>query len=380
MWFMLKNKFRFIMIPLAACLFLTACGNEEATQAQYKEALMAPESANYDTVSVESGDYIVTSQGSVSIDFPTEIDLCWETEGTTMKELLVEKGQEVQAGDVLMTFEIASDKIALEELEIKLLRMREDYARKKDVLEIEIAEAEEEAEEIEDGHSYRIAVLNIEKQRISYEQYVYETEKSIVELQEQITEYKETIANNQLVAPIDGVISSVVYYSAGDDIEVGEKLISMYATDTFILKVSNADDKLRYNMEVSVKNTNQANAQTYIGRVVSAPNILPSGVNQDYAIIELEEGLKLEDYGFRAGPGGRGFGFSVSIEFTANLQELHSVLLTDKSALQKEDGKYFVYILEDGAIHKRFVSVGLSSKNSAWIIDGLSDGQELILD
>ena len=379
---MLKNKKRFILLLMAvsAGLGLTACQKQEQEQMQVVEEMLAPETANYNTVLVKTGDYVVTSQGSVSIEFPTEIDLCWESEGTTMKELLVEKGQEVKAGDVLMTFEVESDQIELEEMEIQLQRKKEDYARKKDAQEVELAKAEAEAEEIENGHSYRIAVLNVEKQRIAYEKYVYETEKSIAELEEKIAEWKETAANNTLTAPIDGVISSVVYYSEGDSIDVGEKLISMYATDSVILKVNNADGKLRYNMEVTVETVNQANAKPRSGRVISAPNILPSDVEQDFALIALDEALSIEDYGYRGGPGGRGFGFTLSMEYSADYQKLQDVLVVSKNAIRKEDGKYFVYILEDGAVHKRYVSVGLSSKTSAWILDGLSEGQDLILD
>lgn len=379
---MLRNKVRFFvfLMTVAACLCLTGCQQKKEEQAPSAEAMLAPKKINYNTVSVEKADYVMTSQGSVSIEFPSAIDLCWETEGAAMKELLVEKGQEVKAGDVLVVFEIASDKIALEELEIQLLRKQEDYMRKKDAQEVELAKAEEEAEEIENGHSYRIAMLNVEKQRIAYEQFVYETEKSIEELQEKISEKKQIVENNKLIAPFDGIISSVVYFSEGDAIEVGERLISMYETDDVILKVNNADGKLRYNMEVTVETVNIANDKPRTGRVVSAPNILPASVDQDYALIALDEEMSMEDYGYRGGPGGRGFGFMLNMEYSADYQNLQNVLLVDREALQKDGGKTFVYVLEDGVVHKRFVSVGLSSKTSVWILDGLSEGQELILD
>ena len=379
---MLRNKIRFLIffVSVTACLCLVGCQKKEEEKVPSTEAMLAPEKANYNTVIAENVDFIMTSQGAVSIEFPSAVDLCWETEGAVVKELLVEKGQEVKAGDVLMTFEIAFDRIALEELEIQLLRMQEDYTRKKDAHEVELARAEEETEEIEDGHSYRIARLNLEKQRIAYEKYVYETEKSIRELQEKITEKKQIVENNKLTAPFDGIIASVVYFSEGDTIEVGEKLMSMYETDSVILKVNNAEGKLRYNMEVSVEMVNVAKDTSRTGRVVSAPNVLPSGVEQDYAVIALDEEMSMEDYGYRGGPNGRGFGFSLNMEYSADYQKLDDVLVVDKEVLQKDEGKTFVYVLEDGTVHKRFVSVGLSSKNTAWILDGLSEGQELILE
>ena len=370
---MLKNKLVCYLLSMTACLCLCGCQKQEETKF---EALIAPEKANYDTKQVEKSDYLETSQGSVSIEFPNALKLSWDTEGATVKEVLVEKGQEVKAGDVLMSFYVEVDKIALEELEIQLLRKQEDYARKKDVMEVQLKEAEEEAEEIVNGHSYRIAVLNVEKQRIDYEQYVYQAEKAIAELEKKVREQKDLIANTELKAPIDGVIGSVPYNYEGNAVTVGETLITMFATDEVLLKVNRADEKLRYNMEVTVTK----NKTSYNGRVISAPNILPGTVNQDYALIALDEQLTLADYGYETRGPGRGYGFMTKMEFTAKYQELKNVLLVNKEAVRKEDGKTYAYILEDGALHKRFVTVGLSGKTHAWILDGLKEGQSVVLD
>lgn len=374
---MLKNKTVCYILSMIACLCLCGCQKQEETKF---EALIAPEKANYDTMQAEQSDYLVESQGDVSIEFPNALKLSWDTEGATVKEVLVEKGQEVKAGDVLMSFYVDVDKIALEELEIQLLRKQEDYARKKDVMEVQIKEAEEEAEEIVNGHSYRIAVLNVEKKRIDYEQYVYQTEKAIAELEREVREQKELMENTELKAPIDGVIGSVPYNSEGNAVTVGETLITMFATDEVLLKVDRADDKLRYNMEVTVTKGNKSNGKQYSGRVISAPNILPGTVKQDYALIALDEELTLADYGYETKGPGRGYGFMAKMEFTAKYQELNDVLLVSKEAVRKEDGKTYVYILEEGAVHKRFVTVGLTGKNHAWILDGLHEGQAVILD
>jgi multidrug efflux pump subunit AcrA (membrane-fusion protein) len=374
---MLKNKFVCYLLSITACLCLCGCGKQEETKI---EALIAPEKANYDTEQVEKADYLTESQGDVSIEFPKELKLSWDVEGATVKEVLVEKGQEVKAGDVLMTFQVEVDKIALEELEIQLLRKQEDYARKKDVMEVQLREAEEEAEEIVNGHSYRIAVLNVEKKRIDYEQYVYQTEKAIGELEEKVREQKELLVNTEMKAPIDGIIGSVPYSSEGEPVAVGETLITMFATDEVLLKVSRAGEKLRYNMEVVVTKGNKSNGKQYRGRVISAPNILPGTVQQDFALIALEEEMTLADYGYETKGPGRGYGFRTKMEFTAKYQELKDVLLVSKEAIRKEDGKTYVYILEDGVVHKRFVTVGLSGKTHAWILDGLREGQAVILD
>ncbi len=376
---MLKNKIKYVILCTGLGLCFAGCGKtEEEEKGQFAQAILVPEQANYDTILAEQADFLLTSQGTASLEFPKETKLSWDKAGSIVKETLVEQGQEVKAGDVLMTFHIEADEIAMEELALKLQRKREDYIRKKDEKEMQLQEAREETEEITNEHSYRIAVLNVEKQQIAYEQYVYETEKALAELEEQLAEQQEFLEENQLVAPFDGVISSVYYFEEGTPIEVGEELLSMFATDTLVVRAYGSEDELRYNMDVTLEGTGFLGGRTYHGKVVSAPNILPSTVEQGYAVIEIEEDVDVSAF-LRGGRPGR-FSFSFDLDFNANLQEIHNILLVDKEAVQKEERKNYVYVLEDGVVHKRYVTVGLSSKEAVWILDGLTEGQELILD
>ena len=209
---------------------------------------------------------------------------------------------------------------------------------------------------------------------------IAETEKAIAALDKKVKEQKELMTNTELVAPIDGIIGSIPYNFEGEKVEAGKELITMYATNTVLLKVSRAGEKLRYNMDVTVTKGSGSNAKQYTGRVISAPNILPGSLGQDYALITLDQEMTLEDYGYQTKGPGRGYGFMTKMEFGATYQELKDVLLVNKNAVRKEDGKYYVYILEDGAVHKRYVSVGLSGKTHYWVLDGVSEGQDVILD
>lgn len=363
---MLKN--RFIIILMACLCLLTACQKEEVSLDEpiLDEELLTPEQVNYDITLVEKGNYVKNSQGSAALEFPIWADLSCETSDTRLKEIFVKKGDSVKKGDILVTFERKADTIALEELELQLKRKKESLeADKADRME-EITIAEEALEEIYTHQELRIAVLNIEKKRISYEKMVYQTEKSIKDLEERIEELKEDLENNKLIAPFDGVIEKVVSFHAGSLLEKGETILSMYSPEIMLFKVKSANGKLRYNMDVTVTAGRKNQIKSYAGKVVTASNILPYTISKDYALIKLNVDAPESD-------------FNSNIKFSGTFQEIRNVLLVDRNAIEKEDNKSFVYILENDIISKRYISEGYDNREQVWVLDGLYEGQSLIL-
>ena len=53
--------------------------------------------------------------------------------------------------------------------------------------------------------------------------------------------------------------------------------------------------------------------------------------------------------------------------------------LLDQRAVQKEDGKYCVRILDGDTVQKRYVAAVKVNTEKMWILDGLSEGQLLIV-
>ena len=120
--------------------------------------------------------------------------------------------------------------------------------------------------------------------------------------------------NNTLVAPFDGIIKSVASHLVGNKVEAREVIISMYSEDGFCLRVSNAGDKLRYGMEVSIEVGRAGGKKRYTGVVVSAPNILSSSTSQADAYILVNESVASED-------------FQKSITYYADTEYLENVLI-----------------------------------------------------
>ncbi|WP_251209331.1 efflux RND transporter periplasmic adaptor subunit [Acetatifactor aquisgranensis] len=351
---------------IAAAASLGGCGNSEQEEPLYREDFIAPEQANYDTVQIETGDYIRTAAGSVRIYYPVTADLRWDESQARFREFLVRKGDEVKAGDALAVFDIEVSRADREELALTLARTIENLETGTAERLTAMEEADKKLEGL-GGHELRIEQLRIEKARAEYEQFVYQTEQEITRLRECLEEMDEEIADNTLVAPFNGVIDTIAACSEGDLVTKDMVIISMYSTDSYYLVAEDSLGRLRYNMEVTVETGRGSNLKTYQGKVVAAPSILPGSAPQGMALIELYEDVPPKE-------------LSGTLKYQYNAEELRDVLLVDWSAVEAEKGKSYVYVLEDDMVQKRYVVPGLNNREKMWILDGLREGQTVIAD
>lgn len=331
------------------------------------EQLLMSSQGNYEIAAVQKGDYVKESQGSASVVYPIRTELSWENGSARYDEILVRKGDVVKEGEVLATFVIEESDVELQELKLKLQRTEEQFEKEKQERLTAIAKAKEDAKEELNAHRLTIAEQNIEKLQISYEKYIYQTEKEIANLKEQMEEISEILEDNQLVAPYDGIIESVITYNQGDKVTAGKTLITMYSTEGYLLKADGAEGKLRYNMDVTIETGRKNDRKTLTGKVIAASNILPTTVSQSYTVIQVDGNVSPDT-------------FVQSIQYKGNTEELRDILLVKKKAVHTEDKKNYVYTWENETVLKRFVVKGLNNLEDIWILDGLSEGQSVILD
>lgn len=346
---------------------LSGCGDSGSDRTLDKENLPAPEQARYDTVQAQRGNYAKEASGALQIYYPVTAELCWEEGNAMLREILVRGGQEVKAGECLATFDIDVSKADREELQLSLTRKNEELEDGKTERMSAIEEARSKLALL-GGHEYNIELLKIGKLETEYEQFVYQTEREISRLRERLEEMEEEMANDALLAPFDGVIDVVTSkYNAGDPVEADVVIVSMHATDQYYLAAEDTGGKLRYNVEVIVEAGKRNDRKTYTGRVVAAPDILPSSVPQGMALIQLDEDIPPEE-------------LKGTLQYRFNAEELQNVLLADWGAVDNANGKNYVYVLEDDMVQKRYIVPGLNNREKAWVLDGLYEGQTLIAD
>lgn len=353
------------MLLLAAAA-LGGCGESREQESLPTEDFLAPEQANYDTVQTEQGEYIRVAGGSLQLYYPVTAELGWEEGSARFREFLVRKGDEVKEGDALAVFDIEVSRADREELSLTLTRSIENMESGK----AERLEAMEEANKEMEGMEYyeqRIARIRAEKAQAEYEQFVYQSEQEIARLRENLEEMDERIADDTLYAPFDGVIDTVAVLNQGDLVTGDLVVVSMHATDSYYLVADDTLGGLRYNMEVTVQAGKRNDPETYKGRVVASPSILPSSVPQGKALIELCEEVPPEK-------------LTGVLQYQYILEELKDVPLLDWRAVETEKGKNYVNVLEGDMVQKRYVVPGLNNREKVWILDGLREGQTVIAD
>lgn len=355
---------------LAAALFLGACGKGEQQEALFgsedEETFSTPEQANYKTAEAARGEYIKTAEGPMHVYYPITARLNWEGDNAAFREILVKKGDTVKEGDPLAAFDITVSNAYREELRLALLRKNEDTNAGK---EERLAAIEEERQKMEglSDYSLHIAQLKLDRLEAEYEQFVYQAEWETARLEESFNELEETLANDTLTAPFDGVIDNVATYSPGDPVTPDQVIVTMHSEDKFYLVADDSSGKLRYNVDVSVEAGRKNDRRSYEGRVVASPNILPPAAPDGLTLIELYGSTTLQE-------------LQGTLQFRFNVEELKDILLVDWSAVSAENGKYFVYVLDGDMVQKRYIMIGLTNRKEAWVLDGLFEGQNVIGD
>ena len=362
---MLKNKALWIL-SLWILLLLSACSSPSLEQNKVPEMLAEPRQTNHETVAVTMGVYCEQAKGSASVYHPVSAELTWDGGNAYLREINVKKGQKVKKGDILAVFEVEISGAQKTELELQLQRKEEAFAAGKQTRMAAIKEAKANLRDLTSAQR-ELAMLELEKQEVSYAQYVYQREREIASARERLNALLQTQADNTLVAPFDGIIRSVASHQVGDKIDKDEVVVSMYSEEEFFLQVSNAEGKLRHGMEVTIETGRANDKKSFTGVVVAAPNILPASLKQSVAYIRVDENITVND-------------FQNTIQFFCNVKYLEDVLVADSKGVYREDGKFYGNIREDGAIKKRYVTVGLTNTDSSWILNGLREGQLLIVE
>ena len=373
---MLKIKCRKLAAGLlcASLLWLSGCAAEKEVQDLYGVELEVPvqseESAGqeaqvkYKTIQAENSEFERRALANVTVYFPLTAELTCEKEYASVREVLVKNEQQVKKGDVLISFDVEVSSVEMEKYSLKLQRsleaMEEGKAERQEV----ILEAEAAAEAL-GGRELELALLKIEKLKTEYEEFVYVSEHEAAQYEEQLARLEKEKEGYYITAPFDGVIDSVERLKKGDRVETSQILVTMHAPDQYYLAAEDIAGNLRYNAEVTITAGPKDDTKTYTGKVVSAYNVLLPAVPKGNPLIRLDENVDVNE-------------LIVAPRYEADIERLQNVLLIDKSVIRMDEDKSYVRILENDMIQKRYILPGLRNAESVWVLDGLSEEQQVI--
>lgn len=312
--------------------------------------------------------------GEGSLIYPNTENITCDFFNARLLSVNVRKGDEVKKGDVIAEFLIEyneSDLVVMtSELSISEKQYQAGLISYKDAVsaaENQLTSLTEQYEsEPTDMLKAQVAKAKIylDKAKDSLDFYKYENVRRIDSQKKAIEKFNQNIANNTIYAPFDGIIGNVDYLPAGNIAPYGASICSIYSTETvWIATNSDISNGMRYNAPAEIEISVSDDRLT--GRIITAPDLFGSSTGRVVVIpdgpINIDQNDRLR-----------------RITVKASRYSLENVLVLPSNNIQNEDGKRFVYLYEDGISKKRYVTLGLSSLNTAQILDGLSAGQLVV--
>jgi len=305
-----------------------------------------------------------TEEGRVVAEQETPI---FTVTGGKIIELPVENGQNVQKGDLLLSFDTTELNLQLQQIQGQL-------------------------KSIQGQRDLELSQIDLDKMRQLYEigaisQKEYETAVNTVNssvytgqieaLQAQIDTLQYKINDSIIYAPANGTVAQL-QVKEGMYIPPGTPLMTVFQNDHYLVEVDVLTEDavdIQPGMKVQLIQDNQKEDITFVGQV---KKVAPMAEEKMSSLGLTEQRLKVTiDPAIPAGlhlkPG-----FALDVEFTLNEQK--NVLVVPKTALfPYEDGEA-LWVVEKNIAQIRPVKTGFENKQDIVITEGLKAGDTILLD
>lgn len=355
---------------------LTACAGGEAAQGPLLLTAAGEQAANERTVRVERGTLVQEFRASASVQSVREVTVYLEAEDAQFVEHRVQNGQRVEAGDVLSVFRKRSDNVRLAEIEVELQGLaaeREDGLYDRDKADEDLREQLYELEILpSDEKTYRVYVqgqvlqAQLARSALEREQFLLRLEERERKLS---AEREEILAGERdltVTAPVSGVVTGLQTLSPGENCEAGRALLRVYDLERYLLRAGEGIlGELRVGQAVTIEYGPADERKTAPGVVVSAQSLLPPDLDAGGAAVAVQEDIPAADL--------------VNPSVVSQEKLLEDALLLPRTAVGSENGQSYVLLRKDGSPRKRFVQVGPQSNDQVVILDGVTEGQEVVL-
>lgn len=288
-------------------------------------------------------------------------------EGTMkLREMVVERNAYVHEGDVIARVSMETDELVLEELELRLDRLKKRYTKEAQ----EYAQSHEEAvENISDWPNQgKIDRLNIEQTEADFFRKSKEYEEQIAEYEKSILEQQEMAQTTEILAPEEGFVLEVRNIQAGEVLSDGQVLAVIAPADQITLEVEDQLSHYGYGVEMTLTAGTGIQARQYPVTVSSASGKMLSGDWNKHKFQVMGDYTAEEILG--NGP------FNLSGYAAA----MENVLLVPTRAVTVEKQKCYVTVLhEDNTLEKTQFIAGGNNGEYYWVFDGLTAGTRVVI-
>lgn len=376
-------KVKIVSLLLVSALALTSCGAKEKKAAEVllyeptTESGTVEETQQYDSTVVRKETYEETYYDTADLEYTDTEEIYIQEEDAVLDSIKVKKYDKVKKGDVLAVYHVETSETKLEKERLTVQQARANYESGLSDLQNQLAREEKAFQQITVAAERKMKQLEIKKMKKEIETYK-KGEKEILDQEKSYNRLVKMQGKTQLIAKRSGTVTETGRGFVGETISASDKIVELRSNDEWILKVKDPEGKLRYNMEVSVRlgKSMKEYAHEVKGEVITASDI--TGVDEtdeegnNIVYIDIREEDK-KKYDFEKN----------SIYVYAVSFAVKNALLVDVEAVYQESvehsNKLFVYVLEEGNLHKRFIVSNYHNDEEYLVEQGVAEGQELAI-
>ncbi len=356
---MYKRRLRWLALTASLSMALTGCSIFPAEETFPSAPILRTYQAEeYKMATVQRGDLAETKKVTCNYKPAKQESLGFGVSGKEIIGIYVTSGQEVKAGQLLaeLEHETLSEQMENLEYQIKVLHTQNEYAMKCWDVEIQILDLKYEKDS--DAHAAKKAVIDAK--------YILELEANndalhIKELR--LQELKDELRLCKIYAGMDGTVTNVRSVQESDLSEEGRDMITIADMETTAFVVRGKDvEYFSIGDEVTI-----FKGKTEVAAVcVEASDLgIPEEANSAYfQLLQPDPTLESGNTGI----------------MQVVLDSRENVLYINKNVIKTTQGKNFVYVLnEEGLRESRDVVVGKVFGDVVEILDGLKEGESVIL-
>lgn len=307
-------------------------------------------------------------------------------ENAVLDAIKVKPDQKVKKGDVLAVYHVETSKTSLQKQKLLIDQARADYEMELSELKRTLSGMKQELGRMKSKSEKKMKQLEIRKMQKQIDAYK-KGEKEVTDQEKEYAKLLQMQKGTNLVAKKSGVITETAISSVGEDIDSSVKIIEMRSNDDWVLKVSDPDSKLRYNMDVSVRFGKSVDdyREEVKGKVITTGNLTGSDGGDEMGGDMMWEEDGGEDGGVYIeirDKDKRKYDFEhQNVYVYAVSFSIENALVTDADAVYSESvdisNRLYVLLLENGKLHKRFIVSNYSTEQEVVIDQGVFEGQTL---
>lgn len=389
---MLRDKL--IAAALVTALLLTGCGSDKAVKTGkaylYTGDSKKKEESEFETCKVKKTNFVNEITESATLEYTKEDSITMDIGNATLETIEIKEGEKVKKGQVVATFTVDIDEADMERQKLELEQQRKQFNAELKMKKNALDEAKRMLDAMKKGNEKSIREIEYQKQKKEFDQFKA-SEKGIKAKEK---EYASLIADSKktkLVSKISGMVTKMGDAQEGEPIEAGTVIATLQTSSDFIIKAENSTGDLRYNMAVDVWLGGDRNDIRYKlkGTIVSSDNLTSTGGSSDN-----NEGMPM-DSDNDSGSDGAYVKISKADKKKYNFEEnnvyihyetkrIENALVADNEAvyseLDGEETKSYVYVVDNGNLHKRYVVANFSNDKVTQIEQGVEEGWVLAKD